>query len=140
MTRMMDRYRAKLEVKDDAEWKILQERIEKVLRAHRELEAAVFAANYKNNHSSSKSSGKGTTNTGHGNPSEPSNAEAGADVRALKKLVDTKASPQDIKARLARVREMLRDKQEKLTAAQEELRGVLSARQEAIAVLNGLLR
>src|SRR5580765_4585816 len=35
--RMMDRYKEQLEVKDDAEWKLISDRIEKVTTARREV-------------------------------------------------------------------------------------------------------
>src|SRR5258706_7098480 len=35
--RMMDRYKEQLEVKDDAEWKLISDRIEKVTAARREI-------------------------------------------------------------------------------------------------------
>src|SRR4030095_8867093 len=35
--RMMDRYKEQLEVKDDAEWKLISDRIEKVTAARREV-------------------------------------------------------------------------------------------------------
>jgi len=45
-----------------------------------------------------------------------------------------------LKTKLAAVREETKEKEAKLAAAQEELRGVLTSRQEAIAVVNGLLK
>ena len=45
----------------------------------------------------------------------------------------------EIKSRLARLREVRKDNEEKLTKAQEDLRAVLSVRQEAVAVMFGLL-
>src|SRR5258707_15742384 len=40
--RMLDGYKERLEVKNDDEWKIIQERIEKVLQAQRELRVGGF--------------------------------------------------------------------------------------------------
>ena len=45
----------------------------------------------------------------------------------------------EIKARLDRLREVRKQNETKLTKAQEELRAVLSVRQEAVAVAAGLL-
>jgi Spy/CpxP family protein refolding chaperone len=44
-----------------------------------------------------------------------------------------------VKSKLAALRDARKARQEKLAAAQEELKKVLTARQEAVAVLNGLL-
>ena len=45
----------------------------------------------------------------------------------------------EIKARLERVRGSRKTNEEKLTKAQEELRALLDVRQEAVAVMLGLL-
>jgi hypothetical protein len=45
-----------------------------------------------------------------------------------------------LKAKIAAVRADIKAKEAKLDAAQEELRGVLTTRQEAIAEANGLLK
>ena len=59
----------------------------------------------------------------------------------MKEALDDKAATKaDIKAKLAAVREEIKAKDAKLDAAREELRGVLTSRQEAAAVVNGLLK
>lgn len=135
-TKMMERYRTRLEVTDDAEWSVIQKRIESVLGAEHELQAALAASQHKIR--SSKSSGNSATSTGRSEPAR--SLEGEEDIRALQQSVEAKAPAQEIKPRLARVRELLKVRQEKLANAREELRAVLSSRQEAIAVLNGLLR
>ena len=45
----------------------------------------------------------------------------------------------EIKARLDRLREVRKENEAKLAKAQEDLRAVLTVRQEAIAVMYGLL-
>jgi hypothetical protein len=74
---------------------------------------------------------------GRGQPARSFDGEE--DIRALQQSVEGKAAAQEIKPRLARVRELLKVRQEKLANAREELRAVLSSRQEAIALLSGLL-
>jgi hypothetical protein len=133
--KMMEHYRAKLEVKDDAEWGIIQVRIEHVLQAEHELQAVLVAAQHK-----SRNSGQGTTAAGRSKQSHSYDGDATSEVRALQELIKAKAPPQEIKPRLARVREILRARQDKLASAREDLRAVLSSRQEAIAVLSGMLR
>jgi len=56
----------------------------------------------------------------------------------LQKAVDDKAPSAEIKTKLKAVQDEASNAQAKLKAAQEELRGLLTPRQEAIATLNGL--
>ncbi len=46
----------------------------------------------------------------------------------------------EIKAKLAKVREVRKANEAKLEAAQEDLRKILSVQQEAVAVMTGLLK
>ena len=65
--------------------------------------------------------------------------EPSAAVTALQKAVDDKAPAAEIKAKLKIVQDEAKENQAKLVAAQEDLRSVLTPRQEAIATLRGLL-
>ena len=69
---------------------------------------------------------------GRGSSSNP-------EMNALQFAIRDKLPEAEIKNRLERVREMRRDNEAKLAKAQDELRAVLSVRQEAIAVMFGLL-
>lgn len=60
-------------------------------------------------------------------------------MAALSTAVRDKLPDAEIKSRLDRLRETRKDSEAKLTKAQEELRAVLSVRQEAVAVVFGLL-
>jgi hypothetical protein len=61
------------------------------------------------------------------------------EAEALQKAIDEKSSNAELKAALAKYTEARKAKQEQLKAAQEDLRKLLTPRQEAIASLNGLL-
>jgi hypothetical protein len=61
------------------------------------------------------------------------------EMDALQAAINDKAPDAEVKARLERLREVRKDNEAKLTKAQEDLRAVLSVRQEAAAVLAGLL-
>ena len=61
------------------------------------------------------------------------------ELDALQTAINDKAPDAEIKARLERLREVRKENEVKLTKAQEDLRAVLSVRQEAGAVLAGLL-
>ena len=58
----------------------------------------------------------------------------------LQKALDGKAPTDEVKTKLAKLRDARKDKEAALDKAQEELRKALSARQEAGAVLAGLLK
>ncbi|MCI0537448.1 MAG: hypothetical protein L0Z50_19710, partial [Verrucomicrobiales bacterium] len=62
------------------------------------------------------------------------------EAEALQKAIDTKSSSDEIKQKLAKLREARKEKEAKLEKAQEDLRKVLSVRQEGSAVLLGLLK
>jgi Spy/CpxP family protein refolding chaperone len=66
--------------------------------------------------------------------------EPNAAMEALQKAVDDKAPSAEIKAKISAVRADIKDKQAKLLASQEDLRGILTPRQEGIATINGLLQ
>lgn len=131
--RMMERYREQLGVKDDAEWKIVQERIEKVSDARRE------------------SAGRGMFGFGRGGPGGPGGpggggrggaqgADSNPEGDALQKAIEANAPADEIKSKLANYRAAIKAKEAKLEKAQADLRQVLSTKQEAQAVLMGLLK
>ena len=118
--RISQRLREQLEVTDDAEWQLIMERITKVTELRRGMVGGgmMFARG-----------GNGGDRQGGGN----------ADQSALQQAVKDKLPDAEIKARMVRLRESRKQNEAKLAQAQEELRAVLSVRQEAIAVLYGML-
>lgn len=135
--RMMERYRETFEVKEDAEWKLIEGRITKVTDARREM-------------------GGGRGFGGPGGPGGRRGGDAGGDqgadrrrsffgepspeAEALQKALEAKAPADEIKTKLAKYRESQKARQANLDKAQAELRQVLSVKQEANAVLMGLLQ
>ena len=137
--RMMERYREQLEIKSDDEWKIIEERVVKVNEARRDAGSGRggFAMMRPNRGGGDGQGGgqggnRGGGPGGFGGPQLP-------EAEDLQKAIDAKASADDIKAKLNKYREARKAKQANLTKAQDELRKVLSVRQEATAVLMGLL-
>ena len=126
--RMMERYREALEVKDDAEWKLVEGRITKVSDARRDMGG--FGRGFGG------PGGRGGGPGGRGG----FGGEPNPDAEALQKALEAKASADEIKAKLAKYRESQKTKQATLEKAQAELRQVLSVKQEAQAVLMGLLQ
>lgn len=125
--RMMERMREQFAVKDDAEWKLISERIEKVNDARRESMMRGMGMMF--------GGGRG----GRG-PGGQGGGEAMPEQEALVKAIEANASSDEIKSKLNKYREALKAKEAQLTKAQDELREVLSAKQEAQAVLMGLLK
>jgi hypothetical protein len=117
--RMLERYKETLAVTDEAEWKVISERITKVMTARREAMVGGFG-------------GMGRRGGGPGGPA------VSPEVEALQKAIEANNAG-EIKAKLAAVREARAKKQAELKAAQEELKKVLSAKQEAQMVLGGML-
>jgi hypothetical protein len=57
----------------------------------------------------------------------------------LRAAITEKLPDAEVKSRLDRLREVRKQNEAKVAKAQEELRAVLSVRQEAVAVMFGLL-
>jgi hypothetical protein len=142
--RMMDGMKEALEITDDAEWTAIEPKVGKVFDARRDVDSSRmrgFMGMGRGRRNGGGGGGNGDdTNTaprrnrGGGFFGEPSAA-----VTALQKAVDDKAPAAEIKAKLKIVQDEAKDNQAKLLAAQEDLRAVLTPRQEAIATLRGLL-
>jgi hypothetical protein len=135
--RMMDRFKEQFEVKNDDEWKIISERIEKVMTAQRDARMGGMGMFGGRRGGRGGENGGGDTNNTNRNRFA---GEPNPDAEALQKAIDAKASNDEIKSKLAKVRATMKEKEANLTKAQDELRKVLSVRQEAIAVTAGLLK
>jgi hypothetical protein len=133
--RMMDRYREQLEVKSDDEWKVISERINKVLDARREMAfGGAFGRGF------GRRGSDGNEPSGDDRRRRVMGGEPSPEAEALQKAIEAKAPADEIKAKLAKYRQAHKDKEAKLEKAQEDLRKVLSVRQEAAVVLAGLLQ
>ena len=134
--RMMERYREQLEIKGDDEWKAIEPRVTKVMEARRDVG---FGGGFGLR-------GPGGTRRGgdEGNRDSSRRREFGGqpspEAEALQKAIEAKASNEEIKTKLAKFREARKAKEANLTKAQDDLRKVLTVRQEASAVMMGLLQ
>jgi len=128
--RTVDRYRERLEITDDAEWKAIQPLIQKVVEARTTSGrgSAAFGRGRRGRTGSSSDAGQRRSTALENTPAED-----------LQKAVDTKAPTPEMKGALAKYAEYRKSKRAELEKAQENLRSVLTSRQEAIAVLSGLL-
>jgi hypothetical protein len=129
---MMERTRESLEVKDDAEWKAIEGLVQKVMDTRREMFSSGMGRMFGGRRGGGGQGGdQAGRRGGFGQPSP--------EAEALQRAIDSKASKAELKAALAKYQESRKAKQAELEKAQEELRKVLTARQEAIATVNGLL-
>jgi hypothetical protein len=146
--RMMERMREQFAVKDDAEWKLIEERLTKVMDAQRATRSFGGMGGFGGGRRGGGLGGPGGGGGG-GDQGGPGGGRGGRggfggepnpDVEALQKAIDDKVPADQIKAKLAKVREDRKAADAKLEAAQDELKKVLSVRQEAVAVMAGLLK
>jgi hypothetical protein len=136
----LDRIHNELEVTNDVEWKAIEPMVNKVMDAQRDVMSMRMGGMFgRGPRRDRENNANGETDQQRPRRPNPF-GEPSAAVTALRKAIDDKAPAADLKAKLAAVRAETKDKEAKLEAAQEELRGVLTARQEAIAVANGLLK
>lgn len=139
--RMNERVRELLEVKNEDEWKLIFARIEKTQEAQREVRGLsgdlrmLFSRSGEQPGGAAPTGGDtaGRTRGGFGGTPNP-------DSEALSKAVTTKAPTDDLKLRLAKVREARKAAEAKYEKAAEDLRQVLTVRQEAALVAVGLLK
>ncbi|MEW6157112.1 MAG: hypothetical protein AB1813_06740 [Verrucomicrobiota bacterium] len=134
--RMMERYREVLGVKSDDEWKLIQTRIEKISDARREVGGG-FGAMFGGRGGRGGAGGGGGDNDGG---RRGARGGSSPEAEELQKAIESNASADEIKAKLAKLRDTRKEKEAKLEEAQEELRKVLTVKQEAAAVLAGLLK
>lgn len=138
--RMNERMREQFAVTDDAEWKIISERIQTVTEARRATSnAGGMAAMFGRGGRGPGGPGGDQAGGGQGGRRGGFGGEPNPAADALQKAIDDKASTEVIKARLAAYRESQKAADEKLAKAQAGLKEVLDTRQEAVAVLMGLL-
>ncbi len=134
--RMLTRVREEMDVKDDADWKPIADRVTKVMEARREVGGNGMGMMFRRRGGDNQDGGPGGGGPGGGGGrfGQPS-----AEAEALQKALESKLSNDEVKSRLAKYRDAQKAKRDALTKAQEDLRKVLTMRQEAAAVMLGLL-
>jgi hypothetical protein len=131
--RMMDGVRDQLGFTNDTDWDAVQPLVQKVMDARRDVGAGnnmrmMFRRNRDQNGGDNN---RQRNNPFFGTPSPES--------QALQNAIDNNAPDGQIKDLLARYETSQKAKQDKLKAAQDNLRAVLTVKQEATATLLGLL-
>jgi hypothetical protein len=136
----MDRLKTALGATDD-EFAALQPKIEKVQTLQRSLQTGGRGgfggggAGGRRGNNGGGAAGGGAAAT----PAAPANPVAAAAADLQTTLADTNAKPEDIKTKLDALRSAKKAAKEDLTKAQEDLKGVLTQRQEAVLVEFGML-
>jgi hypothetical protein len=138
----IDALHEQLEITNDTEWKAIEPLVGKVFDAQRDVLAMRIGGAFGGNR---QRRNRNADDNGNGNGDQPQRqrrnpfGEPSAAMTALREAIAAKAPASELKTKLAAVRAEAKEKEAKLNAAQDDLRGVLSSRQEAIAVANGLL-
>lgn len=129
--RRLDRAREQLGFTNDTDWNAVQPLVQKVMDAQRDTMTGRFGG-FRRNRGGGGDNGGGGGGGGFQPPSNP-------DRDALQEAVDSNAPAAQIKAALDKYRTSEKAKQTKLQQAQADLLKVLNQKQEASAVLLGLL-
>lgn len=122
--RMMNAMKEQLGATDE-EWTVLRPQIEKVQTAQRSARGGAF--------------GMGRGGRGGDRPAEGENAVQTASRELRSALENRNTSAEELTRRLTALREARAKAQAELVAAQKGLKELLTARQEAVLVQNGML-
>jgi hypothetical protein len=123
---MMDRYKEDLGFTNDTEWAAVEPLVQKVSEARMEAMRGGFG-------------GFGRRGGGGGGGGGAFGGQTDPDREALQQAIDNNAPAAQIKTLLDKYRASAKAKQAKLESAQADLKKVLTQKQEAAAVLAGLL-
>jgi hypothetical protein len=145
--RMMDGLRERLAITNDAEWDAISPKIAKVMDAQRDVMSmriggmrGMFGGGRQRRNADDNGGGNADNNGGgRRRGGGMFGGEPAASVTALQTALENKAPKEEIKTKLAAVRAESKQKEATLQAAREDLRGVLTSRQEATLVVAGLL-
>ncbi len=138
---MLDRMREQFDVKDDAEWKLIGDRITALMDAQRATRGGGFGGpggprggrTQGGDNGGNQPQGKGNRGGGFGPQASP-------EQEALQKAIEANASADEIKAKLEALRASRKAAEAKIEKLQQDLKEVLSTKQEAVAVMFGLLK
>ena len=127
---MMDRYKEDLGFTNDTDWSAVQPLVQKVVDARRDAMSGNFGG-FRNRRGGNNDNGGGGNNRFQPPPNP--------DREALQQAIDSNAPASQVAAALSKYRASQKSKQSKLEQAQSDLAKVLTPKQEAQAVLAGLL-
>jgi len=131
--RIMDSIRDQMSVTNDEEWNIIQARLQKVMDARREVGGPNFGRLFRrrNNDGGDNGGGGGRRGGFFGQPSP--------ELESLQNAIDNNAPTEQVKAAMEKYRAAHKAKEAALEKAQDDLKSVLTVKQEAVAVSLGLV-
>lgn len=132
--RMMEFFREQLVVTNDQEWTVIQGRLSKVMQS--KMESLMGSMGGLRG---MMGRNRGNDGQGGGRRGMFGLAQPDPEVEALQRVLEAKAPTDQIKAALTKLRESRKRKEAELAKAQDQLREVLSFRQEAVLVSLGML-
>ncbi len=135
--RMLENIRTQLAFTNKTEWASVQPLVQKVMEARREAMAGGGGPGMGGRFGGGE--GRSVARSEDRGGPGPGGFRQNPAAEALQKALEGKSSAQEIKAALEKYRAARAENESKLAAAQDNLRKVLSVRQEAQAVLLGLL-
>jgi hypothetical protein len=136
--RMLDNLKDRLGSSDE-EWTALQPKVEKVMDAQRDAMAGNMRGMMGGGGGRGRMGGGGGGGGGGAANAQPP-TPVQEKMQALRETLDNKdASADDIKTKLADLRDAKAKAKEDLTKAQDDLKSVLTQRQEATLVMMGML-
>jgi hypothetical protein len=133
--RLLSGLRERMGITNDEEWGLISQRIAAVSEARRAAGGGMFGG-------PGGPGGRGGPPPGggeRGGRGPGGRSSSNPEVAALLQAIADNLPEAEIKSRLDRIREARRNGEAKVAKAQEELRAVLTIKQEAIAVMAGLL-
>jgi hypothetical protein len=131
--RAVDNARDELGFTNDTEWSAVQPLVQKVVDARFDIGIGGGMSLLRPRNTGNQDNGGGRQRRGG------FGGETSPEAQALQQAIESNAPAAQIKAALAKYRQSRLDKEAKLKAAQDDLRKILSSKQEAQAVLAGLL-
>jgi hypothetical protein len=137
--RALDNARDALEVKDDKEWQALEPLVKNVLEKATEARREGMSSMGRLLFGRGGRPGGDNNNDGGGDRGRRFGGAPAAELDALDKAIEAKATNAELKAAIAKLQEARKAKQAELEKAQADLRKVLTTKQEAVATSMGLL-
>jgi hypothetical protein len=146
---MTERMREELGVTDEAEWKAIEPKLSAVMEARQASGGmggrgmGMMGGRNRGNRGGGDNADQQGQGNGQGNNRRNRGGMMGqqsAAAEALQAAILAKAPAAEIKTKLEAYRADVKTKEAALAKAQEDLKKLLSAQQEAILVLNGMLK
>lgn len=135
--RIAERMKEALGANDD-EFAVIQPKIEKVMNLQRQSAGGGMGMIFGGGRGGPGGGGPGGGGRGGRGPGGDDSPVSAA-RRDLQKSVEANAGPDELKARMAALRDARAKSREELTKAQQELRELLTMKQEAALVMMGML-